>query len=75
MPHLRHPDRRRDNHMEVAVTTTLTPPDDDPTYDEPYCTQDDAAYAHTLGEARMEDYWMARRAAWYRQQREKNGEQ
>jgi hypothetical protein len=61
--------------MEVAVTTTLTPPDDDPTYDEPYYTPDDAAYAHALGEARMEDYWMARRAAWYRQQREKNGEQ
>jgi hypothetical protein len=61
--------------MEVAVTTTLTPPDDDPTYDEPAYTPDDAAYAHALGEARMEDYWMARRAAWYRQQREKNGEQ
>lgn len=51
-------------------TPHLTPPDDDPTYDEPAYTPDDAAYAHALGEARMEDYWMARRAAWYRQQRD-----
>jgi hypothetical protein len=57
------------------MTTTLTPPDDDPTYDEPAYTPDDAAYAHALGEARMEDYWMARRAAWTWRLREKNGEQ
>lgn len=57
------------------MTTHLTPPDDDPTYDEPAYTPDDAAYAQARSDARMEDYWIARRATWTWRLREKNGEQ